>query len=260
MRHRYLALAGALLVVTTAAACSSPANPGGSGQDAATAVPTPGSGYDLGITAVGGETEVNAPFAVRLRATNAGPDESLGIMTVKDVVHFPEIDVWDSGNPRAALNAYDPGRLAGGQEVSKKALLRFITPGVIEVEAFIGPDEPPDRNPANNETSAQVVVKAPACTRERTTSIGAGMRVKDTPRRQVTCTGRGDDEITAGDQDVVRSKGGDDLVVCKEAFCVLELGPGDDTARCLDACFVDGGSGRNTCPRGKLVIARNCGS
>jgi hypothetical protein len=151
--------------------------------------------------------------------------------------------------------AFDPGKIAGGDKVTRDAVFRFVRPTEAHVEAFIAPDEPPDRNPEDNQLSIQVVVTRPGCTERG----GRGNAIiEDRRNRQVICTRNGDDTITAGDRDVVRSGGGRDTVTCRRAFCVLELGGGNDIARCPGACYVDGGPGKDDCPKGREVIRENC--
>jgi hypothetical protein len=237
-------------ILLLGAACSS-AGPGE--QPANAQSPPPSSGYDLTLTVTAEEeTEVNQPFALRFRITNAGPDEALGIVTVKDLEH--EYSIWLGPGGGGQLVAFDPGSIPGGEEASRKGILRFPRPATATVEVHVAPDEPQDRNPAGNAVTIEVDVSSPACT----TRAREGASIENTRRRQVMCTGGRDDTLSAGDQDVVRSAGGDDRVTCTQAFCVLELGRGNDVARCPGACYVNGGPGKDTCPRGESVIRESC--
>ena len=233
---------------SVAIACSSAGE-----QPARAPSPSPSSGHDLTLTVTAKpQTEVNKPFPLRFRVVNAGPDEALGIVTVKDLEH--EYSIWLGPGGRGRLASFDPGSIPGGQEVSRKGVLRFPRPTVATVEVYVAPDEPQDRNPAGNSATVEVKVSSPACT----TRAPDAATVQNTRRRQVICTGGRDDTISAGDKDVVRSAGGDDRVTCTQPFCVLELGAGNDVARCPGACYVDGGAGRDQCPRGRSIITVNC--
>lgn len=233
-----------------AAACSSSGEPPARAQSPS---PSPSSGHDLTLTVTAApQTEVNQPFPLRFRVVNAGPDEALGIVTVKDLEH--EYSIWLGPGGGGQLASFDPGSIPGGQEVSRKGVLRFPTPTVATVEVYVAPDEPQDRNPAGNAATIQVKVSSPRCTdRAR-----EGATIQNTRRRQVMCAGGRDDTISAGNKDVVRSGGGDDRVTCTQAFCVLELGGGNDVAACPGACYVDGGPGNDRCPRGRSIVTVNC--
>lgn len=257
-RHRagVLAAAGFLL----ASACSSPSGPDPRFADSPSPQLSPTSGHDLGLTVVAGEAEVNAPFTLTFTVTNSGPDEALGIVTVKDLIALPGLNVWAPSGGR--LVAFDPGAVPGGAEVSRKATLRFIGSALARIEAHVAPDEPPDRDPTDNALTVEVEVTSPECTdRPRTHARardGRGADVRNRAGRQVVCTGDGDDTITAGDRDVVRSGAGEDRITCEKSFCVLDLGPGDDVAICRGACYVNGGPGKDDCPDGPNVIKENC--
>jgi hypothetical protein len=249
-----------VVILATLPACSSGGTEVGRHGGPVTG-PSPSQGYDLQLVAEYGAVEVNRPLRVTFTVTNAGPDQALGIVTVKDLFDLDDVHVWmdPAAFPGGRLIAFDPGQLAGGDEASRDAVLRLLEPMRAQIEAYVAPDEPPDRNPSDNSLMVEVDVAAPTCTEGGKHSRNTpGASVRDTPERQIVCTADGNDRITAGDRDVIRSGAGRDTVLCRRSFCVLDLGAGNDIAKCPGACFVDGGPGRDDCPRGRLVLTRNC--
>jgi hypothetical protein len=241
------------------------AGPGGPPGSTQVGPPCESLQYDLSVSGQGPPVvDVGFRAEFTFTITNKGPHPAAASLTVLHVgsqeINGEEVSVFNPAT--AAAIGYQTVVLQPGASIEQKSGLRFTRPGTYDVPGRVTPDQPPGppNNPSDNEDSVTVSVNKAACTRKagRLLLSPDDANVKDKQGRQVVCTKGGDDRITAGDQDVVYSKGGDDVVTCKEPFCVLELGGGNDTAKCPQGCFVNGGPGKDNCPEGDLVIKDGC--